>query len=165
MRCPLKRDPPLGTVLRPFDRLRRPRNQAEDIFDRCHLPGGFRACHGGAIVGGAIVVDRVADRWVLVGVDHRTETATFGHHVLDGPGLCLHRTGSAGRNVDYFSETVEPGASGQVEIVVDPATTNHPLSVWSRGEHHFVVVPGEYTVYFGTSSDNAPHQHRFTVAG
>jgi beta-glucosidase len=69
------------------------------------------------------------------------------------------------RLVGFQKVTVEPGASGQVEIVVDPGATNHPLSVWSRGEHAFVVVPGEYTLYVGTSSDNTPHQQRFTVAG
>jgi beta-glucosidase len=69
------------------------------------------------------------------------------------------------RLVGFQKVTVEPGASGRVEIVVDPGATNHPLSVWSRGEHAFVVVPGEYTIYVGTSSDETPHQHRFTVAG
>jgi beta-glucosidase len=47
---------------------------------------------------------------------------------------------------------------------VDRAATNHPLSVWSRGEHAFVTLPGEYTVYVGTSSEDTPSQHRFTVS-
>ncbi|MFP5346765.1 MAG: glycosyl hydrolase, partial [Actinomycetes bacterium] len=33
-----------------------------------------------------------------------SETATLGQHVLEGPGLCLHRTAIAGRNFEYFSE-------------------------------------------------------------
>jgi beta-glucosidase len=59
---------------------------------------------------------------------------------------------------------LEPGAGSHVEIVVDPSATNHPLSVWSRGEHTFVTVAGEYTVYAGTSSEDTPFQHRFTVS-
>jgi beta-glucosidase len=69
------------------------------------------------------------------------------------------------RLVGFQKIRVEPGGSGQVEIVVDPAATNHPLSVWSRGEHDFVIVPGDYTVYVGTSSDDTPFQHRFSVPG
>jgi beta-glucosidase len=68
------------------------------------------------------------------------------------------------RLVGFRKVTVEPGTSSPVEIVVDPAATNHPLSVWSRGDHAFVTNPGEYTVYVGTSSDDTPSQHRFTVS-
>ena len=68
------------------------------------------------------------------------------------------------RLVGFHKVMVEPGASSPVEIVVDPAATNHPLSVWSRGDHGFVTVPGEYTVYVGTSSDHTPFQQRFTVS-
>ena len=67
------------------------------------------------------------------------------------------------RLVGFRKVTVEPGASRSAEIVVDPAATHHPVSVWSRGEHDFVIVPGEYTVYVGTSSDDTPFQDRFTV--
>lgn len=38
------------------------------------------------------------------------------------------------RLVGFAKVQVEPGATERVEIVVDPAATNHPLSVWSRGE-------------------------------
>ena len=69
------------------------------------------------------------------------------------------------RLVGFQKVRVEPGATEQVEIVVDPAATNHPLSVWSRGEHAFVIDPGEYTVYVGTSSEDTPVQETFTVAG
>jgi beta-glucosidase len=68
------------------------------------------------------------------------------------------------RLVGFRKTSVEPGASSPVEIVVDPAATNHPFSVWSRGEHAFVTVPGDYTVYVGTSSEDTPSQHRFTVS-
>ena len=67
------------------------------------------------------------------------------------------------RLVGFRKVMVEPGANAQVEIVVDPAATNHPLSVWSRGEHAFVTLSGEYTVYVGTSSEDTPFQGLFTV--
>ncbi|MFC7279942.1 beta-glucosidase [Paractinoplanes rhizophilus] len=68
------------------------------------------------------------------------------------------------RLVGFRKVTVAPGDSRPIEIVVDPAATNHPLSVWSRGDHAFVTIPGEYAIYVGTSSDDTPTQHRFTVA-
>ncbi|MFZ2527483.1 MAG: hypothetical protein WAX14_07490 [Rhodococcus sp. (in: high G+C Gram-positive bacteria)] len=39
-----------------------------------------------------------------------SEAATLGQHVLEGPGVCLHRTTIAGRNFEYFSE--DPYLSG-----------------------------------------------------
>ena len=68
------------------------------------------------------------------------------------------------RLIGFRKVTVEPGTSRPTEIIVDPAATNHPLSVWSRGDHAFVTIPGEYVIHVGTSSDNTPSQHRFTVA-
>ncbi|WP_205739688.1 beta-glucosidase [Georgenia sp. SYP-B2076] len=67
------------------------------------------------------------------------------------------------RLVGFEKVKVEPGATAAVEIVVDPGATNHPLSVWSRGEHDFVTVPGEHTVYVGTSSERTPFRQTFTV--
>ena len=32
------------------------------------------------------------------------ECVHLGQHVLEGPGLCLHRTPIGGRNFEYFSE-------------------------------------------------------------
>ena len=43
-----------------------------------------------------------------------SETATLGQHVLEGPGLCLHRTPIAGRNFEYFSE--DPYLSGVMGV-------------------------------------------------
>jgi beta-glucosidase len=51
---------------------------------------------------------------------------------------------------------LQPGESKRVQIVIDPAATNHPLSVWDVAAHEFVVKPGEYTVYAGNSSENTP---------
>jgi len=68
------------------------------------------------------------------------------------------------RLVGFRKVSVEPGTSRPIEIVVDPAATNHPLSMWNRGDHAFVTVPGEYAIYVGTSSVDTPSQHRFVVA-
>jgi hypothetical protein len=51
---------------------------------------------------------------------------------------------------------LEPGTSERVSATVDPAATNHPLSVWDDGAHDFVVVPGEYTIFVGMSSEDTP---------
>ncbi len=66
------------------------------------------------------------------------------------------------RLVGFKKVEVDPGQSAQVSITIDPASTNHPFSVWSDGDHDFVVRPGDYTVYVGTSADDTPHS--FTVA-
>ena len=68
------------------------------------------------------------------------------------------------RLVGFAKVRVEPGEAGQVEIVVDPAATNHPLSVWSDSAHDFVVAPGEYTVHVGTSSEDTPVREAFVVS-
>ena len=52
---------------------------------------------------------------------------------------------------------VEPGASKLVAITIDPAATHHPFEVWDYRTRSFQTVPGDYTVYVGTSADNTPH--------
>lgn len=69
------------------------------------------------------------------------------------------------RLVGFQKVKVEPGATTPLEMTVDPNATSHPLSVWSRGDHAFVTVPGEHTVYVGTSSEDTPFSQTFTVAG
>ena len=41
--------------------------------------------------------------------------------------------------------------------------TNHPMGVWDYYEHDFVVKPGEYTVYLGTSSEDTPYKGTVVV--
>ncbi len=78
-------------------------------------------------------------------------------------GLPAHTNQPPKRLVGFAKVAVAPGASGQVEIVVEPAATNHPLSVWSRCEHGFVVEPGDYTIYVGTSSEDIAFTSTFTI--
>ena len=59
---------------------------------------------------------------------------------------------------------VEPGASKPVAITIDPAATHHPFAVWDYCTRSFQTVPGDYTVYVGTSADNTPHTATVTCA-
>ena len=59
---------------------------------------------------------------------------------------------------------VEPGASQPVAITIDPAATHHPFAVWDYCTRSFHTVPGDYTVYVGTSADDTPHTATVTCA-
>ena len=61
------------------------------------------------------------------------------------------------RLVGFTKVFLEPGESQRVTITVNPAATNHPLSVWDTGTNAFVVPRGEFTALVGTASDNTPH--------
>src|SRR4029078_8566291 len=61
-----------------------------------------------------------------------SETATLGQHVLEGPGVCLHRTTIAGRNFEYFSE--DPYLSGVMGVAVTNAIQAH--GVIAMGKHY-----------------------------
>ena len=67
------------------------------------------------------------------------------------------------RLVGFHKVLLEPGESQRVTITIDPAATNHPLSVWDYGSTRFVVPRGEYTVHVGTSSDDTPHTATISV--
>ena len=68
-----------------------------------------------------------------------SETATLGQHVLEGPGVCLHRTPIAGRNFEYFSE--DPYLSGVMGVEVTKAIQEHNVIAMGK---HFVVNDQEY---------------------
>jgi beta-glucosidase len=67
------------------------------------------------------------------------------------------------RLVGFRKVWLEPGASARVSVVIDPAATNHPLSVWDDGSHDFVVVPGDYRIDVGTSSEDTPLTATVTI--
>ncbi|MEW1979621.1 glycoside hydrolase family 3 C-terminal domain-containing protein [Citricoccus sp. NPDC079358] len=60
------------------------------------------------------------------------EAATLGQHVLEGPGVCLHRTTIAGRNFEYFSE--DPYLSGVMGVEVTRAI--QAQDVIAIGKHY-----------------------------
>src|SRR3954468_179024 len=68
-----------------------------------------------------------------------SETATLGQHVLEGPGVCLHRTPIAGRNFEYFSE--DPYLSGVMGVEVTKAIQEHGIIAMGK---HYVVNDQEY---------------------
>ena len=68
-----------------------------------------------------------------------SETATLGQHVLEGPGVCLHRTTIAGRNFEYFSE--DPYLSGVMGVEVTKAIQAHDVIAMGK---HYVVNDQEY---------------------
>jgi beta-glucosidase len=59
------------------------------------------------------------------------------------------------RLVGYQKVELAPGASKNVTISIDPATSNHPLSVWSDREKKWVVPLGKFTLWVGSSSSPA----------
>jgi beta-glucosidase len=68
-----------------------------------------------------------------------SETATLGQHVLEGPGVCLHRTTIAGRNFEYYSE--DPYLSGVMGVAVTKAIQAHDVIAMAK---HYVLNDQEY---------------------
>jgi beta-glucosidase len=68
------------------------------------------------------------------------------------------------RLVGFYKVFVEAGTSQPVRILIDPAATNHPFSVWDYCTQSFVTEPGTYTVYVGNSADNTPHTATLTMS-
>ena len=67
------------------------------------------------------------------------------------------------RLVGFQKVFLEPGVTETVTITIDPAATNHPLSVWDYCTHSFVTKPGEYIIYVGNSTDKTPHSTTLTI--
>lgn len=67
------------------------------------------------------------------------------------------------RLVGFQKVYLEPNMSSEVTITIDPIATNHPMGVWDYYDHDFVVKPGEYTVYLGTSSEDTPYKSTVVV--
>lgn len=67
------------------------------------------------------------------------ECVHLGQHVLEGPGLCLHRTVTAGRNFEYFSE--DPYLSGVMGVEVTKAIQANDVIAMAK---HYVVNDQEY---------------------
>ncbi|MCT1442952.1 hypothetical protein [Corynebacterium glucuronolyticum] len=56
------------------------------------------------------------------------ETDDLGQQVLEGPGLCLHRTVTAGRNFEYFSE--DPHLTGIMGVEAPRRSSRTTSSRW-----------------------------------
>jgi beta-glucosidase len=56
------------------------------------------------------------------------------------------------RLVGFQRIELVPGASGDVTISIDPAASNHPMSVWDQRQGKWVVPQGRFMVWLGRSS-------------
>jgi beta-glucosidase len=56
------------------------------------------------------------------------------------------------RLVGFSRIELAPGASGEVSIAIDPAASNHPMSVWDERAGKWVIPQGRFTVWIGRSS-------------
>jgi beta-glucosidase len=59
------------------------------------------------------------------------------------------------RLVGFAKVELEPGAQQDVSITIDPAASNHPLSVWDTATNAWVTPSGSYTVLVGNSSSTS----------
>jgi beta-glucosidase len=67
------------------------------------------------------------------------------------------------RLVGFDKVELEPGEKQHVTITIDPAASNHPLSVWDAEADEWTTPDGEFDVYVGNSSDNITLQETITV--
>lgn len=56
------------------------------------------------------------------------------------------------RLVGFEKVGLQPGASQTLTITIDPASSNHPLSVWSRTRKRWITPTGRFTMLVGTSA-------------
>jgi beta-glucosidase len=56
------------------------------------------------------------------------------------------------RLVGFAKVELESGDQQEVSIIIDPAASNHPLSVWDKTDNNWVTPAGNYTVLVGNSS-------------
>jgi beta-glucosidase len=68
------------------------------------------------------------------------------------------------RLVGFTKVFLQPGETRTLTLIIDPAATHHPFSVWDYATRQFVITPGEYTLHIGTSADHTPHTATITVA-
>ncbi|GAB3274608.1 beta-glucosidase family protein [Kineosporia babensis] len=67
------------------------------------------------------------------------EAAALGQHVLEGPGVCLHRLPTGGRNFEYYSE--DPYLSGVMGVEVAKAIQAHDVVAMAK---HYAVNDQEH---------------------
>jgi beta-glucosidase len=56
------------------------------------------------------------------------------------------------RLVGFGRIELAPGASGDVTIAIDPAASNHPMSVWDESQGKWIIPHGRFKVWLGRSS-------------
>jgi beta-glucosidase len=58
------------------------------------------------------------------------------------------------RLVGFSKVQLAAGATQTITITIDPAASNHPLSIWNKANNLWVTPKGSYTVSVGNSSNN-----------
>jgi beta-glucosidase len=56
------------------------------------------------------------------------------------------------RLVAFEKVRLQPGEKRTVSLTIDPAATNHPLSIWNSTMQKWTIVEGAFRVYVGNSS-------------
>lgn len=67
------------------------------------------------------------------------------------------------RLVGFKKIWLAPGEEKQVTITIDPAASNHPLSIWNVDADAWKTLDGNYKVYVGNSSNNITLTDTITV--
>jgi hypothetical protein len=67
------------------------------------------------------------------------------------------------RLVGWDKVKVPAGQSRDVDVVIDPQDSTHPLGYFDTTQNRWVIAPGTYTVYVGGSERNTPLVGSFTV--
>lgn len=69
----------------------------------------------------------------------------------------------AKRLVAFEKVQLNPGEKKRVQVTIDPAASNHPLSVWDTPSNAWTTVDGSYQIYVGNSSANLPLTDSITL--
>lgn len=108
----------------------------------------------------ALAFDKARDVWrataTVTNTGKRTGAEVVQAYVaLPASASALGAPQPPKRLVGFQKVELAPGASKAVTITIDPAASNHPLSVWSERESKWVMPAGQYTVWLGRSSSPA----------
>jgi beta-glucosidase len=57
------------------------------------------------------------------------------------------------RLVAFDKVALNPGEKRRVQLTIDPAATNHPLSYWDETGSQWKIADGDYSVYVGSSAE------------
>jgi beta-glucosidase len=68
------------------------------------------------------------------------------------------------RLVDWARVPLEPGQKTQVNLILDPNSTEHSLSYWNTETQAWEIAEGSYIIYLGTSARDLRQTASFKIA-